>query len=113
MTQNDITLVDGDKIVCIVRLDAGDGPISHPYRPYAVVTSEDGGFTWSKAETLPPQVGCARPRLLSTASGAIVLSGGRLTGRNRDIFLWIGGDSLKDWEAFSVTYRHNLLVNDS
>ena len=55
--ENDITLIDGNKIACVVRLDAGDGQKTHPYRPYAVVTSDDGGFTWSRAEMLPEHVG--------------------------------------------------------
>ena len=63
--ENDMVLLaDGKTIMCVIRLDAGDGPLTHPYRPYVTLTSSDGGTTWGKMKALPAGVGCARPRLL-------------------------------------------------
>ena len=32
--ENDLVMLgDGKTIMCIVRLDAGDGPLTHPYVP--------------------------------------------------------------------------------
>ena len=113
--ENDLVLLaDGKTIMCVVHLDAGDGVVSHPYRPYVRVLSRDGGFTWTNATSLPKGVGCARPRLLRTDSGAIVLSGGRLGPSNGDTLVWLnsGRDGGVDWQAHSVTYWHNRLVAD-
>jgi hypothetical protein len=63
--------------MCVVRLDAGDGPVSRPYLPYSRVLSTDGGLTWGDASSLPAGVGSARPRLMRTDGGQIVLAGGR------------------------------------
>lgn len=94
-----------------MRLDAGDGEVSHPYAPYNKVISTDGGMTWSAPVPLPSQVGCARPRMLRTDGGQIVLSGGRLNATNRDVIVWLNsaGDGVS-WAAHSITYWHNLLV---
>jgi hypothetical protein len=112
--ENDLTLLaDGRTILCVVRLDAGDGPVSRPYRPYSRVISTDGGRTWARAASLPAGVGSARPRLLRTDGGALVLAGGRLGPTNRDTMLWVNGGAVADgglsWEAHSVTYWHNRL----
>ena len=113
--ENDLVLLaDGKTIMCVVRLDAGDGPVSHPYRPYARVLSVDGGRTWTNATSLPKGVGCARPRLLRTDSGEVILSGGRLGPSNGDTYVWLnsGRDAGVDWQAHSITYWHNRLVDD-
>lgn len=113
--ENDLTLLkDGETIMCVVRLDAGDGQVSHPYLPYHRIISTDGGFTWGTATSLGESVGCARPRLMRTAGGQIVLSGGRLGPHNRDTLVWLNheGDG-KVWDPHSVTYWHNRLVRNS
>jgi len=110
--ENDVVLLkDGKTIMSVIRLDAGDGPLTHPYRPYVTTFSTDRGKTWTKASSLAKGVGCARPRLMGTDSGAIALSGGRLNPTNRDVLLWINGkgDGV-DWDEYSITYHHNQLV---
>lgn len=112
--ENDLALLaDGETILCIVRLDAGDGPVSRPYRPYAKVTSSDGGRTWTNATLLPEGVGSARPRLLRLSDGQLVLTGGRPSPTNRDTTLWTNeaGDG-QEWLPYSLSYWHNLLEPD-
>ena len=102
-------MADGT-ILCVLRLDAGDGEKTRPYRPYVRSMSKDGGKTWSAAVSLGDGVGCARPRLLSLGERALLLSGGRLSPTNRDVLLWLNaaGDAVS-WEAHSITYWHNRL----
>ena len=113
--ENDLVLLaDGKTIMCVVRLDAGDGGVTHPYVPYSVVLSKDGGRTWGTAAPLPPHVGCARPRLLRTDGGQVLLAGGRLNSTNRDVLMWLhaagdGSTSSAAWEPHSITYWHNRL----
>lgn len=110
--ENDVVLLaDGMTIMSIVRLDAGDGPLTRPYRPYVRILSFDGGRTWGNVSSLPEGVGCARPRLMRTDDGQIVLSGGRLNSTNRDTLVWLnsGRDLGETWRPYSVTYWHNLL----
>lgn len=114
--ENDLTLLaDGKTIMCVVRLDAGDGPVSQPYASYWRVLSTDGGRTWSSAASLPEGVGCARPRLLRTDDGQIVLAGGRTGPTNRDTLVWLnnGRDGGNSWTAHSITYWHNKLEPNS
>ena len=114
--ENDLALLkDATTILCVMRLDAGDGDLAagateRQYLPYAKATSTDGGRTWQRVAVMQPGVGCARPRLLRLDSGALVLSGGRLSDTNRDVLLWLNaaGDG-GSWRAFSLSYRHNLL----
>lgn len=98
-------LADGTSIICVLRLDAGDGPATHPFLSYVKSTSTDGGFTWSKAVPLGKGVGCARPRLLALSGGGLVLSGGRLHRGNWDNYLWVNaaGDGVS-WVAHSLSY---------
>jgi len=113
--ENDMVLLkDGKTIMCVIRLDAGDGELTHRYVPYVISKSTDGGRSWSKAKSLPKNVGCARPRLMRTQSGAVVLSGGRTGPRNRDVLLWVNqaGDG-EEWVEHSITYQHNKLETNS
>ena len=88
--ENDITLLkDGKTIMCVCRLDAGDGTVSHPYVPYVKLFSSDQGSTWSAPVSMGQGIGCARPRLMRMDSGSIILSGGRTGPTNRDILLWV------------------------
>ena len=112
--ENDlVVLKDGKTILSVIRLDAGDGYLTHRYAPYVTVKSTDGGFTWSKPTELPNTVGCARPRLLLLGS-TLVLSGGRLSPTNRDILIWTdeNGDG-KQWRQQSVSYIHNELSKNN
>jgi len=68
-------LGDNSTILCVMRIDAGDGPETHPYRFYQQVTSTSEGRTWSAPEEMPG-LGCARPRLL-VLGDTVLLSGGR------------------------------------
>jgi hypothetical protein len=119
--ENDLALMsDGSSIICVLRLDAGDGRTPRPpdmqphhFLPYVKVVSRDGAKTWSKAVSLVDtrgfMMGCARPRLLGMGpGGGVVLSGGRLNRTNHENFLWVNaaGDGVK-WEAVSISYVHN------
>ena len=57
------------------------------------------------------RVGSARPRLMRTDDGQIVLAGGRNGPKNRDTMVWLnsGRDGGASWEAASITYWHNVL----
>ena len=115
-------LADGETILCVMRLDAGD---RGGYLPYAKSFSADGGYSWSRPTLMGHGIGSARPRLLRIAKGpssivtgagagtdhSLLLSGGRTWGANRDVFLWLNtkGNGV-DWAPqFSISYWHNLL----
>lgn len=108
--ENDLALMADGRILCVLRLDAGDGVRSQPYRPYVRSMSSDGGLTWSAAVPLGEGVGCARPRLLALGKRSLLLSGGRRSPTNRDILLWhnAAGDAAI-WEAHSISFLHNQL----
>ena len=92
--ENDLVLAgDGKTILCVFRTDAGDGYTTHRYAPYAIASSADGGASWTKGVSLGPGVGCARPRLLRCASGAVVLAGGRPTPTSSETTLWLHASS--------------------
>jgi hypothetical protein len=112
--ENDLVVLNDRKtIMCVTRLDAGDGFLTERYSPYATIISSDGGFTWEEPVVLPRSVGCARPRLVAFDSG-IVMSGGRLSATNHDVLIWTNenGDG-KDWHQQSVSYYHNLLSSNN
>lgn len=116
--ENDLALLRDGSILCVIRVDGGDGRKTHHMQPYVRTISRDGGKSWSNAvamkDTAGNLVGCARPRLLAlpgaAGGGAVVLSGGRLNAKNHDIYVWINaaGDGV-DWEAHSISYLHNTL----
>ena len=119
--ENDLALLSNGTIICIIRLDAGDGRRvlppdmkAHHMLPYVKTISSDGGKTWSKpislVDTRGHMMGCARPRLLGLSGGGVVLSGGRLNHTNHENYLWVNteGDG-RDWEAVSISYVHNKL----
>ena len=96
--ENDLALLSDGSIVCIIRLDAGDGRKvlppdmkAHHMLPYVRTISQDGGKTWSKptsmVDTRGLKMGCARPRLLGLSGGGVVLSGGRLNHTNHENYL--------------------------
>jgi len=109
-------LADGMTVAAVVRLDAGDGPATHPYAPYTLVTSADGGRTWLARGALAG-AGCARPRLLAAAPGGpLVLSGGRWQVRGSeggwDPRLWVdaAGDASGFGPFYSLSFWHNSLA---
>jgi hypothetical protein len=118
--ENDLAVLSDGSIICVIRLDAGDGSKSlppdkkpHHFLPYVKTVSKDGGKTWSKAvslvDTRGVMMGCARPRLLGLTGGGVVMSGGRLNKTNHENYLWVDskGDGVA-WEAISVSYIHNM-----
>lgn len=123
--ENDLALLSDGSIICVIRLDAGDGrktlpPDMKPHHmlSYVKTVSKDGGKTWSKAasliDTRGMMMGCARPRLLGLTGGGIVLSGGRLNHTNHENYLWVNaaGDGVA-WETISISYVHNTLEPNS
>ena len=106
-------------IICVIRLDGGDGRKvlppdmkAHHMLPYVKTVSTDGGKTWSKpvslVDTRGMMMGCARPRLLGLTGGGVVLSGGRLNRTNHENMLWVNaaGDGVA-WEAVCVSSYDN------
>jgi hypothetical protein len=116
-------LSDNATVLVVIRLDAGDGPATHPYVNYVSATSADGGRTWSPAAAIP-NAGCARPRLLhlgydpvfgGTAPAPAVLTGGRWRNHGTtDILLWTNEDGMGgagEWAGpTSISYWHNALA---
>jgi hypothetical protein len=120
-------LSDNATVLCVFRLDAGDGPETHPYVNYALAASSDGGATWQPRGSFPGAgAGCARPKLmhLGTSLGLLggvtqapmLLSGGRwrTNGNTSDILMWVNGDGLGAvWSnAVSISAVHNSLAED-
>lgn len=108
-------LADGSVLV-VMRVDAGDGPESHPYSNYESLISRDGGYTWQAQGSLPDQ-GCARPRLLRLAQpSALLLSGGRHRNANTtDVIVWLDSTATGagPWTEYSISYWHNTLIQDA
>ncbi len=105
------TASDGTTILAVMRFDAGDGPVSHPYVYYRKSVSRDSGRTWSAPEEMVG-CGCARPRLLRMGT-ALVLTGGRMRNENTsDILMWVDATGTGDgpWARTSITFWHNRLV---
>jgi hypothetical protein len=106
-----VMLADNKTVLCITRLDGGDGSRSW-ILPYGRAVSSNGGQTWSPGTVLPKGVGSARPSLMRTADGQVVLSGGRLSPTNKDVRVWLNsgrGLGLQPWRAHSVSYLHNSM----
>lgn len=127
-----VALSDGATLACVFRLDAGDGPATHPFVPYTVSLSHDGGATWTRGVTMPT-AGSARPKLLHLgADGAggfpspaapVLLTGGRfrdaaLNTSGWDAKVWVNGDSAAlapdSWSLpASISFWHNTLTPDA
>jgi len=125
--ENDLAIADFGVVVAVVRTDAGDGVPDHTYQEYSYTYSMDGGFTWVPLSKMPG-TGSARPRLLMLGGGyaPLLMSGGRMktkavngTGGSDDNHVWVEWSGLGPgyppktpvWEAFSVSYVHNLLAS--
>ena len=109
----DLAWLPGDTtIIAAIRLDGGDGPISHPYVDYHRSVSTDRGASWSKAAPMKG-AGCARPRLLQLGS-TMLLSGGRMRNRNTsDVLMWSSTDGEGEtWTAHSISAAHNAGMMD-
>jgi hypothetical protein len=115
-------LSDGAMLLCVIRMDAGDGMATHPFVNYYAATSTDGGASWATAQEIP-NAGCARPQLLhmgavgngTVYAAPLLLSGGRWeSGGTVDVLLWTNADGMGapgGWEdPVSVTYWHNALT---
>lgn len=115
-------------IVCVLRVDAGDGPRSHPYKPFHWTTSTDSGETWTKLHPMNG-TGCARPRLLLLGD-TLLLSGGRMRAPvdlinkqgSQGVSVWtadvsdrasIQSGPPKAWARHDVSYWHNALRKHS
>ena len=59
LSENDLVMMaDGASVMCVTRLDGGDGSRSR-LTSYAKAISTDGGRSWSNASVLPDGVGSA------------------------------------------------------
>ena len=99
-----------EAVLVVVRMDGGDGPVSHPYANYYRALSVDGGATWAPPTPIA-NAGCARPRLLRLGRRGALLSGGRMRNANTsDVLLWHNGDArdpASPWVPHSLSDRHN------
>lgn len=117
-------LSDGATVACVLRLDAGDGPDTHPFAHYALRTSRDGGATWVDRGALPA-AGSARPRLLHLGADGrggvtpapLLLTGGRMRDpatntSGWDILYWVSeaGDGAAFEGPHSLSAAHNALA---
>jgi len=97
-------LADGKTLMCVIRLDAGDGHVHA--KPYHKSTSVDGGKTWTPLVSLPTDVGTAKPRmvLMHPTNGPLVLIGGRPGNR-----MWINPDGMGDeWQYIPLPHGPNV-----
>lgn len=105
---------DDEAVLAVIRMDGGDGPVSHPYLNYYRTVSVDGGRSWPVA-TVVPGAGCARPRLLRMGNSTI-LSGGRMrNAATSDVLLWHNSNALNlssPWTPYSISYHHNQNLID-
>jgi hypothetical protein len=102
-----VILRDGKTLLCVIRVDGGDGAPHSYHRPYLFAQSQDNAFTWS-LKRAPPQLLSARPRALVLGNGALLLSGGR-----PGLGLWVSTDGFgKQWKSFDIPTEHNRLVAD-
>jgi hypothetical protein len=101
--ENDVVLLqDGRTILCVLRVDGGDGVPNHTHVPYVFATSIDRGKTW-KMTAAPPFMLSARPRAIVLPNGALIVSGGRPA-----LSMWISKDGFgKSWEEYDLPTEHN------
>ena len=93
-----VVLDDPGALLCIFRVDGGDGWPDHRHKPFMRVTSRDAGLHWSNPVSLPAHVLSARPQLVKLPGGPLLLSGGRPM-----LGLWISVDG--KGEGWSQTYN--------
>jgi hypothetical protein len=115
-------------IVCVLRVDAGDGPRSHPYKPFHWTSSSDMGKTWRKLQPMNG-TGCARPRLLLLGD-TLLMTGGRMRAPvdlinhqgSQGVSVWAADVSDRStvaagppaaWVRHDVSYWHNRLRQPS
>ena len=68
--EHDLALIDFGQLFCVLRVDGGDGPKSHPRLPYYWSTSLDEGVSWSPLTVLNG-TGSARPRYIRIPAAAV------------------------------------------
>jgi hypothetical protein len=118
-SEDSLTLMKNGSVLCIFRVDGGDGHgtdgTGHQHFPYQIAISNDNGKNWGPAKTLPKGVGSARPRILAMDNGALLIGGGRPSGRSDDPMLWLNptGDMERGFIPYSISYYHNLLMVNS
>eukprot|EP00045_Choanoeca_perplexa_P009292 m.88850 g.88850 ORF g.88850 m.88850 type:complete len:390 (-) comp14838_c0_seq1:31-1200(-) len=107
--EHDMVLLRNGTLFMTVRIDGGDGPLTHPYRNYYRTLSHDQGQTWSPLAKMAG-VGSARPRMLLLGNGAIILSGGRhKNAGDQGPKVWVDRSGQGEvFEEYDVSYYHNL-----
>lgn len=114
--ENDVAILSDGRLICVFRVDGGDGWPSHEHKPFMAAYSSDQGRSWTPPTSLSPPlsalsgdpttagfVGSARPMLLSFESGPLLLSGGR-----PHLNLWVSADGLgRSWTPFNLAGEHN------
>ena len=101
--ENDIAVLADGTLLVVFRADGGDGYPHHSRKPFLQVTSTDNGVKWSLPVPMADNVGSARPMLLLTGSGVLLLSGGRPY-----LNLWASMDGLgKQWDSYNLAGEHN------
>lgn len=110
-------LYDKVTLICVIRMDAGDGA-THVYKYYAITSSSDNGATWSDLEYIN-HMGCARPRV-ELFGKVLIVTGGRMQiDSTSDILMWINSDANIDsvtnytqWKMISLSYVHNKYIDN-
>ena len=113
--ENDLTALPDGRLLCIFRVDGGDGWPSHSHKPFMKAYSSNQGRTWTDPVSLSPAlrrpgaatpashfVGSARPMLLQIPGGPLLLSGGRPY-----LMLWASEDGGDTWEPHNLAAEHN------
>ena len=99
-------LRDNKTLMCVFRVDGGDGEPDHKHTPYMQTFSTDQGRTWSTPRVMASDVLSAKPILATLPCGTVLLSGGRPGLR-----LWenSAGDG-QQWTTYDIPTEHNKLM---
>lgn len=117
--ENALSLTSAGDVLVVMRMDGNDGARWGDHRPknYYSSLSTDEGKTWTKASEMRDLtgkgIGTARPQLL-LLGGSLLLTGSRvLSSDDSDYYLWHdSGGTGHSFDAHSLTYHHNQLIQD-
>ena len=108
--ENDVVVLKDQKTLwSIMRVDGGDGRLSHRTLPFISTTSTDRGRSWTQPRALPNDMLAAYPRAVVLESGALLVTAGR-PGSD----LWVSLDGFGEgWTRHSLPTYHNQLIDAS
>jgi hypothetical protein len=105
--ENALTLMsDGVGLLCVMRIDGGDGMPHGYHSPYAMAISRTAGASWEPWQLMRSDIRSARPKLLTLPAGPILLVGGR-----PGLHVWENPDGRGlEWVSHDIPTEHNLLL---